>query len=101
MLQTLKYFSPTDSAGFLSDVITSFLPDPGLVPQESLVKDEDKGLILAEIREMLGLSEGDTSPAARSKILDCLTEELAQLELREADLNNLRDHLDEIKFNEF
>jgi hypothetical protein len=99
MLNTLKGYKPEEIEDLLSEVIEDFLPNPeASSPQSNKLPSDLREKILEEVVTHLGLQIGDKSPEAKSRILEYLTEEIANQVLATANLHDIKNRVRHINF---
>ena len=93
MLDSLTNLSlaPERKKRLLSEVSRRFLPNPGIDSQDFQFDDFVKEDIITEIRTKLGITPGDWSPPARTRILEFLTNEMAESVLGNANLIEVKE----------
>ena len=95
MLNTLKDLKPDEAVQVIAGATQSFLPDPGIAdpPDENPIFQALHSSVLTEVRERLGISEAEESPETRTKLLECLTDEMTALILDDADIPAIKERL--------
>lgn len=95
MLHSLEDFcpAPQQKKYVLSEVSRRFLPNPGIDQQEDRFPDHIKEGIVTEIKDKLGLARDDWSPLARTKILEFLTNEMAESVLDDVNLTEVKERI--------
>ncbi len=93
MLHILEdlYPAPQQKKHVLSEVSRLFLPNPGIDQQEFRFPNHIREGIVTEIREKLGLARDDWSPLAKTKILEFLTNEMAESVLGNVNLTEVKE----------
>ena len=90
ILEDLR-FSSQQKMGILAEVSRMFLPNPGIEQQECRFPDHIKEGVLTEIQDQLGLAHDDRSPAAKTKILEFLSDEMAGDALGNVNLTEVKE----------